>query len=88
MLRWLVAEPRHRLDRHHPRRHQGAWEKPRSWAGLDFQQVNYGADRNVKIGPADRDTHVPRNLPDKTVETDYTPRTRAPTSGGAACSTA
>ena len=33
----------------------GAWEKLQlGW--LDYQQVNYGFDRDVKIGPADRDS--------------------------------
>ena len=55
--------------------YMGAWEKLQlGW--LDFQQVEYGFDRNVKIGPADRDSALlPQallvNLPDKTVKTDY-----------------
>ena len=53
----------------------GAWEKLQlGW--LDYQQVNYGFDRDVKIGPADRDSKtLPQallvNLPDKTVTTSY-----------------
>lgn len=53
----------------------GAWEKLQlGW--LDYQQVNYGFDRNVKIGPADRDSRtLPQallvSLPDKTVVTNY-----------------
>ena len=53
----------------------GAWEKLQlGW--LDYQQVNYGFDRDVKIGPADRDSKtLPQallvNLPDKTVTTAY-----------------
>jgi immune inhibitor A len=53
----------------------GAWEKLQlGW--LDYQQVNYGFDRDVKVGPADRDSKtLPQallvNLPDKTVKTDY-----------------
>ena len=52
----------------------GAWEKLQlGW--LDYQQVNYGFDRDVKIGPADRDSKtLPQallvNLPDKTVTTE------------------
>ncbi len=59
--------------------YMGAWEKLQlGW--LDYQQVEYGVDRNVKVGPADRDSAtLPQallvNLPDKTVKTDYnTPR--------------
>lgn len=53
----------------------GAWEKLQlGW--LDYQQVNHGFDRDVKIGPADRDdAKLPQallvNLPDKTVTTTY-----------------
>ncbi|WP_406831179.1 immune inhibitor A domain-containing protein [Pedococcus sp. KACC 23699] len=53
----------------------GAWEKMQlGW--LDYQQVNHGFDRDVKIGPADRDSKtLPQallvNLPDKTVTTSY-----------------
>jgi immune inhibitor A len=53
----------------------GAWEKLQlGW--LDYQQVNYGMDRDVNIGPADRDAKLlPQallvNLPDKTVTTAY-----------------
>jgi immune inhibitor A len=43
---------------------------------LDYKTVGYGADSNVKVGPADRDdAALPQallvNLPDKTVHTDY-----------------
>ncbi|HYN67130.1 MAG TPA: immune inhibitor A domain-containing protein [Ornithinibacter sp.] len=61
--------------------YMGAWEKLQlGW--LDFQQVEYGRDRNVRIGPADRDSAtLPQallvTLPDKTVTTDFT----APRSG-------
>ena len=53
----------------------GAWEKLQlGW--LDYKQVNYGTDANVKVGPADRDSaKLPQallvSLPDKTVVTDY-----------------
>jgi immune inhibitor A len=53
----------------------GAWEKLQlGW--LDYQQVDHGFDRDVKIGPADRDSKtLPQallvNLPDKTVTTSY-----------------
>ena len=53
----------------------GAWEKMQlGW--LDYQQVNYGFDRDVKIGPADRDSAklaqaLLVNLPNKTVTTSY-----------------
>ena len=53
----------------------GAWEKLQlGW--LDYQQVDYGYDRDVKVGPADRDSAtLPQallvNLPDKTVATSY-----------------
>jgi immune inhibitor A len=53
----------------------GAWEKLQlGW--LDYQQVNYGYDRDVKIGPADQDSKtLPQallvSLPNKTVTTEY-----------------
>ena len=53
----------------------GAWEKLQlGW--LDYKQVDYGTDANVKVGPADRDSaKLPQallvSLPDKTVATDY-----------------
>ena len=53
----------------------GAWEKLQlGW--LDYKQVDYGTDANVKVGPADRDSaKLPQallvSLPDKTVVTDY-----------------
>ena len=55
--------------------YMNAWDKLfLGW--LDYQQVNYGFDRDVKIGPADRDSKLlPQallvSLPDKTVVTDY-----------------
>jgi immune inhibitor A len=55
--------------------YMGAWEKLQlGW--LDYQTVNYGYDRNVKVGPADRDGAVTPQallvtLPDKTVTTKY-----------------
>jgi immune inhibitor A len=55
--------------------YMGAWEKLQlGW--LDFQEVNYGFDRDVEIGPADRDSKtLPQallvNLPEKTVTTEY-----------------
>jgi len=55
--------------------YMGAWDKLYlGW--LDYQQVDYGFDRDVKVGPADRDSKLlPQallvNLPDKTVVTDY-----------------
>ena len=53
----------------------GAWEKLQlGW--LDYQQVNYGYDRDVKVGPADRDSKtLPQallvSLPNKSVTTKY-----------------
>ena len=55
--------------------YMGAWEKLQlGW--LDYQQVDHGFDRDVKIGPADRDAaKLPQallvNLPNKTVTTSY-----------------
>jgi immune inhibitor A len=55
--------------------YMGAWEKLQlGW--LDYQQVNHGFDRDVKVGPADRDSAtLPQallvTLPDKTVTTRY-----------------
>ncbi len=53
----------------------GAWEKLQlGW--LDYQTVDYGQNKTVRLGPADRDARkrpqaIVVNLPDKTVTTDY-----------------
>ncbi|HEY8652753.1 MAG TPA: immune inhibitor A domain-containing protein [Dermatophilaceae bacterium] len=54
--------------------YMGPWEKLQlGWLG--YKQVNYGANAQVKLGPADRAGKTPQailvNLPDKTVKTDY-----------------
>src|SRR5665647_439561 len=54
--------------------YMGPWEKLQlGW--LDYKQVNYGANAQVKLGPADRAGKTPQailvNLPDKTIKTDY-----------------
>lgn len=55
--------------------YMGAWEKLQlGW--LDYQQVDYPFNRDVKVGPADRDSAtLPQallvNLPKKTVVTKY-----------------
>ncbi len=53
----------------------GAWEKLQlGW--LDYQTVDYGENKTVRLGPADRDARnrpqaLVVTLPDKTVTTDY-----------------
>ncbi|MEO8108296.1 MAG: immune inhibitor A domain-containing protein [Actinomycetes bacterium] len=54
--------------------YMGPWEKLQlNW--LDYKQVNFGANAQIKLGPADRAGKTPQailvNLPDKTVVTDY-----------------
>jgi len=54
--------------------YMGPWEKMQlGWLG--YKQVNYGANAQVKLGPADRAGKTPQailvNLPDKTIKTDY-----------------
>lgn len=55
--------------------YMGPWEKLQlGW--LDYTPVNYGFDRTVTVGPADRDVKnlgqaLMVNLADKTVTTDY-----------------
>ena len=54
--------------------YMGPWEKLQlGW--LDYKQVNFGTNAQIKLGPADRAGKTPQailvNLPDKTVKTDY-----------------
>jgi len=54
--------------------YMGPWEKLQlGW--LDYKQVNYGTNAQVKLGPADRTGKTPQailvNLPDKTIVTHY-----------------
>ena len=54
--------------------YMGPWEKLQlGW--LDYKQVNFGTNAEVKLGPADRAGKLPQailvNLPDKTLVTKY-----------------